>query len=254
LDLLAKAGKLKGAFGKENTLHGHAKTFADVPLPILDLLGSEDGIQDSGISVSRLIPAPEGIFLEATAQLFRGTSEGVFEANSRNDVEPLFHLKAYRDLGDDANLELGGSWTQGNSVAGPGLRTSLTGVDVTYRWKPLRQGLYRSLLLRGEWFLSERDVADGGRIRADGFYAFAQWQLARRWFAAARWDESDHADDSSLRDRGGSVALTFWPSEFSQVRAQGRRIRYDTAGGPRTATELILQLQFAIGAHGAHPF
>lgn len=253
-DLLVKAGKLKGAFGKENTLHGHVKSFADVPLPILSLLGSEDGIQDAGVSVSRLIPAPSGIFLEGTAQLFRGTSEGVFEAHTRNDVQPLFHLKAYKDLTDDVNLELGGSFTRGNGVEGPGLHTELAGADATLRWKPLRQGLYRSLLVRAEWFLSERDTAAGARVRADGWYAFAQWQLARRWFAAYRHDESDHADDASLRDSGNSVALTFWPSEFSQVRAQGRRIRYDRPEGSTTATELILQLQFSIGAHGAHPF
>ncbi len=252
-DLLVKVGRMKAAFGKENTLHTHVKSFADVPLPVVNLLGSEDGIEDSGISVSRLIPAPSGIFLEGTAQLYRGSSDGVFEAHSRNDVEPLFHLKAYKDLSDDANLEVGGSWTRGNGVDGEGLKTSLAGADLTFRWKPLRQGLYRSLLVRGEWFLSERDTP-AGRVRADGWYAFAQWQLSRRWFAAYRHDESDHADDASLRDRGDSVALTFWPSEFSQLRAQARRLRYDRATGPQTATELIVQLQFSIGAHGAHPF
>jgi hypothetical protein len=252
-DLLVKAGKVKGAFGKENTLHTHAKSFADVPLPILNLLGSEDGIEDAGIAVSRLIPAPAGIFLEGTAQLLRGSSDGIFEAHSRNDVEPLFHLKAYGDLTDDANVELGGSWTRGNGVEGPGFKTSLTGADLSFRWKPLRQGLYRSLLVRAEWFLSERDTPTG-RVRADGFYGSAQWQLARRWFVSYRHDESDHADASGLRDRGNSVALTFWPSEFSQVRAQGRSIRYALPAGPRTATELLVQLQFAIGAHGAHTF
>ena len=61
-------------------------------------------------------------------------------------------------------------------------------------------------------------------------------------------------DDATLRDRGDSAILTFWPSEFSQLRAQARRIRYDQPGGPVTANELLVQLQFVIGAHGAHPF
>lgn len=253
-ELLVKAGKLKGVFGKENTLHRHNRLFADTPLPILNLLGSDEGIQDGGLSVSRIIPAPGDVFLEGTAQLFRGTSEGVFEAFERSDVQPLFHLKAYRDLSDDHNLEIGGSWTRGNGVEGPGLKTALTGIDVTYRWKPLGRAIYRSLLLRAELIRSRRDTADGGSVTADGWYALGQWQLARRWFAGARWDESDHADDPGLRDRGGSLALTFWPSEFSQVRAQARRIRYELPEGPEFATELILQLQFSIGAHGAHPF
>lgn len=252
-ELLVKAGRLKGAFGKLNTEHLHVRMFADVPLNMRNLLGSEDGIEDAGLSVSRLIPVPGEVFVEATAQLLRGTSDNLFEAHSRNDVEPLFHLKAYRDLSENANLELGGSWTRANNLEGPGYKTALIGIDATFRWKPLKRGLYRSVIVRGEWTLSEHD-APAGCVRADGYYIFGQMQLGRRWFAGARHDESDHADNSSLRDTGTSLVLTFWPSEFSQIRAQGRRIRYELPGGPTTATELLVQLQFSIGAHGAHPF
>ena len=252
-DFILKVGRLKGAFGKLNTEHLHVRLFADAPLNMTNLLGSEDGIEDAGLSLSRLIPMPSEIFLEATAQLFRGTSENLFEAHTRNDVEPLFHLKAYRDLSEDANLELGGSWTRANNLEGPGFHTALTGVDATFRWKPLQQGLYRSVLVRAEWTLSERETP-AGTVRADGYYVWGQYQLGRRWFAGLRHDESDHAGDASRRDRGNSLVLTFWPSEFSQVRAQLRRNRYDQPEGAITATELLLQLQFAIGAHGAHPF
>jgi hypothetical protein len=253
-DFIVKAGKFKGAFGKVNTEHPHVRQYADTPLVVLNLLGGEDGINDSGISLARLIPMPSEIFLEATAQLLRGTSEGLFEAESRNDVEPLFHLKAYKDLSESTNLEIGGSWTRGNGVERPGLHTTLAGVDFSLRWKPLRQALYRSLLVRGEWMQSERETAAGPTIRADGFYLLGQYQLGRRWNAGYRHDEADHADDASLRDRGDSAILTFLPSEFSMVRAQLRRNRYGQPTGPVTATELLVQLQFVIGAHGAHPF
>lgn len=252
-DLIVKAGRIKAAFGKLNTEHLHIRQFVDAPLNMVNLLGSDDGIEDAGISISRLIPAPAGIFLEGTAQLFQGTSENLFEAHGRNDVEPLFHLKAYGDISEAANLELGGSWTRANNLEGPGFKTNLTGIDATFRFKPLQTGLYRSVFLRGEWMLSERDTP-GGRVRADGYYVWLQYQLGRRWFAGLRHDESDHADDADLRDRGNSAVLTFWPSEFSQLRAQARRIRYERAEGPTVATELLFQLQFSIGAHGAHPF
>jgi hypothetical protein len=52
-------------------------------------------------------------------------------------------------------------------------------------------------------------------------------------------------------DRGGSAILTYWPSEFSQIRGQLRRTSY--AQGI-TANELLFQFMFSIGAHGAHPF
>ena len=48
-----------------------------------------------------------------------------------------------------------------------------------------------------------------------------------------------------------SAVLTYWPSEFSQVRGQYRRTNY--GDGP-TANEFLFQFQFSIGAHGAHPF
>jgi hypothetical protein len=67
----------------------------------------------------------------------------------------------------------------------------------------------------------------------------------------ARLDRSERALDATLRDKGASVFLTFWPSEFSQIRGQYRHTRYGE--GPR-AHEFLVQLSFGIGAHGAHVF
>ena len=97
---------------------------------------------------------------------------------------------------------------------------------------------------------SRRDQFDGLQ-KAMGYYVSGDYQLGRRWFAGARYDRSDRAEDASLFDSGQSLVLTYWPSEFSQVRGQYRRTKY--AIGP-TANELLFQFQFSIGAHGAHPF
>ena len=45
--------------------------------------------------------------------------------------------------------------------------------------------------------------------------------------------------------------LTYWPSEFSQIRGQYRHLRY--AEGT-SADEVLFQFLFSIGAHGAHVF
>jgi hypothetical protein len=91
----------------------------------------------------------------------------------------------------------------------------------------------------------------GGDVTAFGTYVSGEYQLARRWFAGARFDYAERAVDASIRDKGGSVTLTFWPSEFSQVRGQFRRTRYGEGG---VANEVLFQLLFSIGAHGAHVF
>ncbi|MEZ5421397.1 MAG: hypothetical protein R2708_29215, partial [Vicinamibacterales bacterium] len=84
-----------------------------------------------------------------------------------------------------------------------------------------------------------------------GYYVSGDYQFARRWFAGARYDRSARADDASVVDRGASALLTYRPSEFSQVRGQFRRIHF---GDAATASELLVQAQFSIGAHGAHAF
>ena len=50
---------------------------------------------------------------------------------------------------------------------------------------------------------------------------------------------------------GESFFVTYWPSEFSQIRGQVRRTNY---GIGTIANEFLFQFQFAIGAHGAHVF
>jgi len=82
-------------------------------------------------------------------------------------------------------------------------------------------------------------------------YVSAEYQFSQRWFVGGRWDRSDRAADAALVDKSVSALLTFWPSEFSQLRGQYRHTRY---ADDVTANELLFQVQFAIGAHGAHTF
>jgi len=250
LDLLVKVGKFKAQFGKVNTLHLHVLPWPDEPLPVINLLGSEEGWSDSGISVARLIPLPADTFSDLTVQVFRGKTFGLFDAPGRSDLAYVAQYRAYRDFGDDNNVELGSSWGRGSNGTTADAKTTLENLHLVYRWKPLQGRPYRSFILRSELFRSRRQQP-GGTQTGRGFYASADYQLTRRLFAGARYEFSDRADNERLRDSGEALTLTFWPSEFSQVRGELRRRRY--AGGV-TANEALIQLQFAIGAHGAHPF
>jgi hypothetical protein len=246
---LVKVGRMRSAFGKINTLHLHVLPWPDEPLPVVNLLG-EDGWIGSGLSVAKLIPLPGDTFSEATVQVFRGDAPGLFEAPNRGDLAYNGHYRVFRDLTEATNLDLGLSYAYGPNGATPDSRTRLAGVDATLRWKPLRTASYRSLSLRGEFIRSRRDLALGEAI-ASGWFLSGEYQLAKRWFAGARYEAADRPDDGALTDRGQALTVTFWPSEFSQLRAEMRRRAY---AGDVTASELLFQLQFAIGAHGAHPF
>jgi len=246
--LLVKAGKMKTAFGRVDALHTHQLPWTDRPLVTGNLLGAEEGLAAAGISVARLIPNP-WIFLEATGQVYAGGSE-VFRAERRRDLTWLGHLRAYQDLTESTNVDLGGSIAYGTNESGPGFNTRLIGADFTFRYRPLRRAIYRQLVARGEAVWSRRVEPEGARS-AFGAYFGIDYKLARRWTLGGRVDYSERAADPSLVDKGGSLLLTFWPSEFSQVRGQYRHTRL---GDGTRASEFLLQLLFSIGAHAAHPF
>lgn len=241
--LTAKAGKMKALFGKANTWHTHMRPWVDQPLMVSSFFGGE-GLSDHGISVSKAIANPWNTFIEATGEVYSGNAEGVFEREVSNDLFYNAHLKLFRDIDESSNIEIGTSLARG-TVAEEG-SSRYAGVDVTYRWKPLSRSIYRSFAARFEGLANRREGADETLY---GYYASADYQLARRWLAGVRLDGADRADH--LSDRGLSATLTFRPSEFSQLRGQFRRTRYDSL---ETVNEFLIQLQFSIGAHGAHTF
>src|SRR5688572_22721599 len=115
--LLVKVGKMRAAFGKVNTLHSHMIPWTDRPLVTDNLVGGEEGIADAGISAARLISNP-WLFLEATGQVYRGDAGDIFHSSERGDLSYVGHLRAYQDITEDTNLDLGVSYARGHNAAG----------------------------------------------------------------------------------------------------------------------------------------
>jgi len=257
--VVAKMGKMRSVFGKVNLMHNHVLPWIDRPIVNTNLVGGEDGIDDAGVSIERILPAPKGIFLEATGQVFRGDSADVFKASQKSDVSTVAHLRGYKDITESTNLDIGLSYARGHNDAGTNsvtplsstdFLTQLYGVDATLRWKPLRRSIYHSFVGRSEFIWSQRQQPLREQ-RAFGFYTSADYQLKRRWFLGGRYDWSDRSRFANVTDKGGSVVVTYWPSEFSQIRGQYRFTDY---AENIKANELLMQVIFSLGAHGAHPF
>lgn len=220
--LPVKAGKFRANFGRLNAFHNHTLSWIDRPLVMYNLLGGspldpDTGIKDAGVSVARLIPAGK-LFLEGVAEIYRGDSGTLFKSNRRADFSTVEHLRAYADLTDQTNIEIGGSYSRG----------------------------------RNELLIWSRREQLPSLQRAFGGYASLDYGFTRRWFVGGRDDWAERADTAVVQDRGQSAVLTFCPSELSQVRGQYRRTRY--GDDDRIANELLFQVLFTIGAHGAHPF
>ena len=259
-NMLLKVGKMRAQFGKVNTLHSHAMPTADRPLVTENLVGGEDGLSDSGMSVSHLVQT-SALYLELTGEVFAGTSN-VFQSPAPSKLNYVGRVRAYHDLTENSNIDLGTSYAFGPTDVGqvttlpadtapPTLNKSLYGIDATYRYRPLRRAIYKRLNLRTELIWSRQDLPAGDQTTAFGWYGLGEYQFARRWYLGARYDRSGRTLDGSLHDNGASFFMTFWPSEFSQIRGQYRLTNY--AEGVR-ANEFLFQFNFAIGAHGAHIF
>lgn len=254
--LLLKAGKMRAEFGKVNRLHTHALPWADRPLVTQNLVGGEEGISMPGVSLSKLIQN-SALFLEATGEAYYGTSD-VFQSDPERKSKLTYvgRLRGYRDITEGTNIDVGGSYAFGPS-AQPSLQsvdnpsTELIGFDATFRYRPLRRAIYRRFQARTELVWSRPRGNGLYGDRSFGYYGSGEYQFARRWFAGLRYDHSAEALSPSLVDTGGSLFMTFWPSEFNQIRGQYRRTNY---GDGATGNEFLFQMNFAIGAHGAHVF
>lgn len=246
--LLLKAGKVRAAFGKVNTMHTHALPWADRPLVTRTLVGGDEGLSDAGLSLSKLILNPL-FYLEATGEVFRGQSD-VFSGTTRSDLTYVGRLRGYRDLTEGTNLDLGTSIAWGHTEVAPDATKRMIGIDATFRYRPLRRAIYKRFIARSELIWSQ-DRLPSGNPTAFGMYAGGDYQFARRWFAGGRFDYSERPLTPSFADKGGAAVLTYWPSEFSQIRGEYRHTRY--AEGT-TANEVLFQFLFSIGAHGAHVF
>lgn len=248
--LLLKVGKMRAQFGKVNATHTHLMPTVDRPLVTENLVGGDEGLSDSGFSLSKLIANPI-LYVEATGEVFSGHSN-VFHSDRRSQLNYVGRVRAYRDLTEGSNIDFGTSVAFGPTEVGPDLKKRLIGVDATFRYRPLRRAIYHRFQARSELVWSQQDLPTANnRQNAFGFYGLGEYQFARRWYFGGRYDRSERALDAAIRDTGGSAFLTYWPSEFSQLRGQYRHTNY---GEGIAANELLFQASFAIGAHGAHAF
>lgn len=265
-NLLLKAGKLRANFGKMNTLHTHSLPSVDRPLVTANLVGGDEGFSDAGLSLSHLISNPV-VYLELTGEVFAGLSD-VFQSTKRSELAYVGRVRGYRDINDSSNIDLGASFAYGAAtvdvpqplltsiepapiIQAAGMNKRMVGIDATFRYRPPSRAIYQRLNVRTELIWSRQEMPAEAFESAFGMYAYAEYQFARRWYIGGRYDRSGRTLDGDAIDTGGSGFLTFWPTEFSQIRGEFRRINF--AEGVK-ANEFLFQFNFTIGAHGAHVF
>lgn len=295
-----RGGKFLANFGRMNMTHQHERPQVDAPLAVDQYLGAE-GLNDTGLEASRIFDV-FGVFTEASYAVLNGLGPAaerepvtttVQDVNNNQvtvRVEPadgperraarnfahVSRLRAYADLTDAANVELGLS----GAIHQPKGRkhTRMGGLDLTLRWKPLEQAIYRSFIWRAEGFYSNRRLTpevnavtgavdqEARELDRRGLYSYAEYQPLRRWRFGGRWDYSEDPEamhalltrkDSAQRRVGKSITRAFAPyiaftlSEFQKLRTE-YQYRRNPAGDDEHRA--FLQWTFVLGPHGAHAF
>jgi hypothetical protein len=248
LSLQARAGKLFAPFGRQNQQHGHVWDFVDRPLALARLL-APDGLKGPGVDVAWL--APLSWYAELHLAYLAAAPAG--EASERNGG--YARLAQFFDVGETSTLGVGVSAARLQERGAGGSR-DLLGADAYLKIRPARARSY--LALQAELLARRLDGAaapEGAALAIDvpgtawGGYA----QAVLRDGAYAEYGvRVERAPAEGGGPEARASALAAWlPSEFERLRLQ---LSYDRLAGGRDGLEALLQLEFAIGAHGAHPF
>jgi hypothetical protein len=286
-NLQLKAGQFFANFGRQNPQHPHQWAFVDQPLILNRAMGPE-GLRNPGAQLSWLTPLPfyTEIFLGILdgrgeiAHNFRNAGESddlginrvhgrvTLDRELRRAQDLLFtpRIASSFELSENQTVLAGISGAFGPNNTSSSARTEIYGADIYWKWKPANAA-------QNFPFVSWQTEALYGRFGAGadagaglpsenlvdyGFYSQILWGFKPRWVTGLRGEyvnSNDGAFDALDVFRGErwrvSPVLTFYPSEFSKVRLQYNYDQGEHFGGEHS---VWMQLEFLLGAHGAHKF
>jgi len=241
-------GKFKPAFGKINILHPHAFSFVDFP-KLTENYFSPEGMFMEGASVSWLVPNPYDFFQELSLEIGRIESNASLVRGENGQLSYVGHLKNFFDLTQNSTLELGFSGANGPNQTG--FSSTMGGVDLTYKWKPVQYNVLQSFTWQSELLFSNVRLGETTAAKTHGVYSLAEYQFAQRWFVGARYDYSQYPDDVGRRDVAGTVLFRFQPTEFQILALE---YQYTDRNYDRNSQGVIFRIIFGIGTHAAHQY
>jgi hypothetical protein len=284
-----RIGRYLMPMGKINSTHRHDLHTIEYPW-VVQRFFSPEGLKGTGLWALRVF-SPLGFYQELNVAVVDRFGEGIEGLQTANPVNKKLsglgysaRLRNYWDLSQSTNLEISGSMMTGrreqpfspsigqdealvNAVAA---RQTVAGADITFRWRPLQQGLYQSFILQAEVMrqLNEKNPAipappggslyEGPQRDVNGAYLFARYQIRQRAYIGTRYDYVQSYGPATGPDlQAASAYLEIFPSEFSKLVAGYEHIiKGGVQGGfaDNKVDRLLLQASFALGPHKPHPF
>lgn len=287
--LTLKGGRFFSALGYQNEKHAHTWDFVDLPYVHQALLGGQ--YKQDGAQLKWVLPTDQ--YLELNAELGNGASFPGAARHNNGLGSALISARTGGDLGDSHTWRLGATWlrtkAQDRSWAmghdhdhghgGDHEETTFTGtsriwaIDGIWKWAPNGNAKRTNLTLQGEYFRRTESgqatvmetTPESGLYRSaqSGWYLQGVYQFVPQWRVGLRFDRLDsgslqlgghldhHMEQVSHNPQRTSLMLDWSPSEFQRWRLQ---LGHDQARQGVKDTQVFLQYQMNLGAHGAHNF
>jgi len=278
-----RIGRARAKFGRINQIHRHNQNFVTLPLPAAQFLGEH--LNPTSIEANFLVPVPWYLELSASGGSPDVETPTFARDENANDIGKLlyiFHIANFFELSESLGVSLGGSFATGSNGTAAGERSNLYGIDLFVKYRPLKNNPYQEVMFQSEFMYLDAQTPEE-TLENWGWYAELVYRFAKRWnsgfrfgiidtntpvqeveeradiepsnlFTSIRSEEAEEEDGMlGLLGRTYRISpmLTFNPSEFSQIRLQYDYLNQDFAENQHA---IFLQFQYAIGAHGAHPF
>ncbi len=288
--LTLKGGRFFSSVGYQNEQHAHARDFVDAPFVQQAFLNGQ--YAQDGAQVKWVLPTLQ--YVELGAELGNGKAYPGADRNSNKPGATVLFARTGDDIGDSHSWRLGLSWMRtrsadrlwggaghdhdhgGEEHAGEEMLFSGTSrlwvVDGVWKWAPNGNASSTSFKLQGEYFwrkesgtatvLADEVLEDEGDYRSSqsGWYLQGVYQFMPKWRVGLRYDRLNQGTVRTLVEdlqperhnpKRTSLMMDWSPSEFQRWRIQ---INEDRARLGIKDTQVYLQYQMSLGAHGAHSF
>lgn len=251
--LKVKAGKFKSDFGRINSKHQHAWNFDSQPVVYESFFGP-DSISDAGIQLQWV--APTDTYVMVGAEAMQGTNDMSFGDTEQNNLY-ISYLKSSVDIGDDLSILGGVSIAHGKNTTEN--TTDVYGADLTLREQ---LGSYSSIVWQSEYLYRNKDIGTSKDKQA-GLYSELVYHHDKNWAGGVRYDAIVQNDidlsayagvDTANLDKYTAM-LEYKPFPMSRLRLEYSFDRTKVIAGERKdINEVMLTLNIAGGAHGAHDY
>ena len=273
LGLALKGGKYRVGFGRLNPIHPHAYPFAEPFLVLRTYLPGEEGLNETGVSLSERIPVHGDFSLNLAADWLQGDSFRIAREPTDDPNDPITlggddqagesrsagagRISGFAMLGEQSALEFGLSATVGTNNVAASTITQVYGADMKAKlWFSPRS----YLVLQGEALMLDREdatwspVSEYTSTTVDpvGGYLYADYNFGLRYNLGVSYERfQEPTIDEPWMQAVGAFAGFSLLEETTVFRLDYVHLNPEVGDDTNQVT---LRIIYSMGPHKPHTF